>query len=318
MGARTVTKFTGTVNGTVGSFITAFSTVASALGWTTLFSGSNKLVMANASGFVIRIVDDGSLAAGAREAIFRGGENATDIDTLVNPFPLVGTVANSNCVIRKSDTADTTARNYIAVGDDEYIVFAIKFGSTSSDVCRFGMIDTPRSADPYACVVGPRGVGNSSVPGFGIGGQDKAMTPSFNVLNDTALAFARSLSGLTLATRACLMLTVGNTHLGCSVSNVVQYPGDAIELDMQPIRIYDAGVASGSAPSINGRMRGHIPFEFEPMHGLTMAGIANYDTFSDTDYDPAAEFTLVSASDTVSSHVPRTVLQTAGTWDGGL
>jgi hypothetical protein len=102
------------------------------------------------------------------------------------------------------------------------------------------------------------------------------------------------------------------------VSDVARYPGDALELDMQPVRIYDSGAPTGTTPSVNARMRGHIPFEFEPMHGPSMTGIANYDTFSDTDYDPAAEFTLVSGSDTVAAHVARTVLQTAGTWDGGL
>jgi hypothetical protein len=317
MGARTVTKFTGTVNGTVGSFITAFSTVASALGWTTLFSGSNKLVMANASGFVIRIVDNGSLAAGAREAIFRGGETATDIDTLVNPFPLVGTVADSNCVIRKSDTADTTARNYIAVGDDEYIVFAIKFGTTASDVYRFGMIDTPRTADPYACLVCSRGTGNNNGGGFGMG-RDANVASNMNFLQNTGYAFARSLSGLTLATRAYIISPVQGTFVGSSSTAVALYPGDGVELDMQPIYIYDTSVSSGTSISSNSRMRGHIPFEFEPMHGTPLTGIANYDTFSDTDYDPAAEFTFVSSVDNLTLNAPRTVLQTAGTWDGGL
>jgi hypothetical protein len=317
MGARTVTKFTGTVNGTVGSFITAFSTVASALGWTTLFSGSNKLVMANASGFVIRIVDNGSLAAGAREAIFRGGEGATDIDTLINPFPLVGTVADSNCVIRKSDTADTTARNYIAVGDDEYIVFAIKFGTTTSDVYRFGMIDTPRTADPYACLVCTRGVGNDNGAGRAMG-RDANVASNMTFLQNTGYAFARSLSGLTLATRAYIITPVQGTFVGSASASVAVYPGDAVEFDMHPMFVYDTSVSSGTSINSNSRIRGHIPFEFEPLHGIPLTSIANYDTFSDTDYDPAAEFTIVSSFDTLTANAARIVLQTAGTWDGGL
>lgn len=318
MGARAVTKFTGTITGQVDSFRSAFTTIAAALGWTTLYSATNKIVLQNASGFVVRIVDDGSLAAGAREAIFRGAEGATGVDTLTNPFPLVAFRSDAACVIRKSDTADSTTRNYIAVGDEDYIVFAVKFGTTTSDVYRFGVIDTPRSADVYACILNCRGQGNVTTAGTAMGVNASGSQLASGVGGNTGAAFARSLSGLILAPTGGYVRTVGNAGIGTANDAGASYPGDAVEFDLQPIRAFDTGNPTGVTTNANGRMRGHLPFEFEPLHGNSMTGIANYDTFSDTDYDPAAEFTLVSASDTVSNNVSRTVLQTAGTWDGGL
>lgn len=125
----------------------------SAAGWTRSFTGTSKGVFRQGSGcqFYMRVLDDGSLTAGAREAQFYGGETASDVDTLTNLFP---TAAQQSTFLkmRKSDTADTTHRDWVIYADDKtFYLFTAPTGAYYAAMM-FGDFFSLKPGDTYNCM----------------------------------------------------------------------------------------------------------------------------------------------------------------------
>jgi hypothetical protein len=97
--------------------------VKAPLGWTEEFTGANKAVFRNnpvtGTGVYVRVVDDGSAAAGssARSASLRCYKLMSDIDTGVDAAPMVSQLANG-AIWGKSVTLDATARAWWAIGNE--------------------------------------------------------------------------------------------------------------------------------------------------------------------------------------------------------
>ena len=67
-----------------------------AAGWTKPFVGTNKAAFKQGTGandFYVRILDDGSGTGGAKEALARGFETMSDVDTGTGDFPTVAQVS---------------------------------------------------------------------------------------------------------------------------------------------------------------------------------------------------------------------------------
>jgi hypothetical protein len=126
------TKYTGTVTGQVGSLITALDAIlVTGQSWTKEFTGTNKAVYRAPSGnrFYLRVDDNGTGTGGAKEALIRGGEAMSDVDTFtLNPFPdaTQSALTADSLVFRKSATADATTRNYQIFADDRTVILVIK------------------------------------------------------------------------------------------------------------------------------------------------------------------------------------------------
>jgi hypothetical protein len=101
-----------------------------ALGWTEEFTGVNKAVFRNApvtgSGYRLRVLDDGSAAAGgdARSASLCGFSMMSDIDTGNDPTPTSAQFANG-AVWPKSTVASSTARAWWAIGNERCVYLFI-------------------------------------------------------------------------------------------------------------------------------------------------------------------------------------------------
>lgn len=97
-----------------------------ALGWTEEFTGVNKAVFRNApvsgSGYRLRVLDDGTAAAGgdARAASLRAFSTMSDIDTGNDPTPTSAQFANG-AVWPKSTVSSSTARAWWAIGNERCI-----------------------------------------------------------------------------------------------------------------------------------------------------------------------------------------------------
>ena len=126
-----------TLSGTVGSYIALMKALLVgsvggvaygaglgerlAAGWSTVWedAGAYKIVLRNdnivGSGCYMRILDDGSGAGGAREALVQIYESMTDIDTGTNP----ASSANSSAGlwVRKSDALSNAARAWVFLAD---------------------------------------------------------------------------------------------------------------------------------------------------------------------------------------------------------
>lgn len=123
-----------TLNGQAGSLVTVLDAILVTgygaqlpAGWAIAFTGTNKRIYRAPTGALrgfFRVQDDSpspTLAAG-REALLRGSEAASAIDTQTNLFPTAAQLA-SGLFIRKSAYADATAVPWIAVADDRTLYF---------------------------------------------------------------------------------------------------------------------------------------------------------------------------------------------------
>jgi len=158
------------LTGQNGSLITVLDAVLvngygdkTALGWTKVYSGTNKAAYRNDSnyftGFYIRFGDD---QATSSYAAVKGYEAMTGIDFGTNGFP--STTAR---YVAKSATTDSTARPWVVYGDSGgfwlliYRAYTSTGGSNYAAVHFFGDFETKVSGDTYNCVIGGSSDGSS-------------------------------------------------------------------------------------------------------------------------------------------------------------
>lgn len=157
-GSTTFTFPTTAADGTATGTITAKLAPA---GWSKPFSGTNKAVFSavdvTATALYLRVQDDGTgTTSGARNALLRGYEAMTDVDTGSNAFPTTGQ-SSTGGVVHKSNTADTAARRWVLIADALLVYFMIEwspgsyagqFGATA-----FGDSETFKAGDAYHCML---------------------------------------------------------------------------------------------------------------------------------------------------------------------
>lgn len=133
------------LTGEPGSLITLLQAVLvdgfgaqAAAGWSLAFSGPNTAVFRQGAGLghVYWVDDSGPGAGGAREARMRGAEDASDVETLLNPFPTVAQAPNG-LVVRKSATLDATPRVWYAVADAATCYLLMQSGDTQGGTLRY-------------------------------------------------------------------------------------------------------------------------------------------------------------------------------------
>lgn len=160
------TTFTYTITGTPSTPATGTITAKRApLGWSRPFSGTNKAVFRASAGtqLYLRVDDAGSGSGGAREALCRGYETMSDVDTGTGPFPTSAQLSTGT-IWRKSANADTTARVWQLIGDDRFFYLLIDAYSPSYEdyyLFFFGDIVSFKEADAYQCVIGGKITANS-------------------------------------------------------------------------------------------------------------------------------------------------------------
>lgn len=289
-----------------------------AAGWTQQFSGTNKAVFKMASGgtnCVIRVLDDGTQTGAAREALVRAGESASDVDTLVDPFPLTTQVANADCNWRKSNTTDSTARVWKAIADGRF--FALWIEATASgqgDLMYFGDIESFYSSDPYACVMTTRNANNSGGTMLSLG-----VTNRFGdaVSSGPRTVFMRNVSGSVKAEGAGIVTATTQGVFGQPVQSAgfADYPHPiTAKLHMRMTLMVAQGgqlISTGD----NTLLRGLLPGVFEFLHGEGISSLAHNDTFTDSAYDASSSFVIVGPNATLTaSAVHRVIFQIAGTW----
>ena len=146
------------LTGQTGSLITLLDAVLvngygsqPAAGWTKAYSGTSKAAYRNGSASISRtywrVQDDGPGSQTFKEARTRLYSTMSDVDTGTLPTP---TVAQSTpgIVVRKSNTADATARAWFILADDKTAIICITPGDTASGYT--DMVSPVYVGDPYA------------------------------------------------------------------------------------------------------------------------------------------------------------------------
>lgn len=319
MATRTPTYYTGTITGQNGTLITVLDAIlVTGEGWTKTYSGTNKAVYTQASGngFCLRVQDDGPGAGAAREAIVRGAESASDVDTLIDPFPTVAQVSDANCVWRKSNSADSTTRNYYCVADGNSFHLIVNFNGTS-DIEIYSYFDTEPfyTGDGYNTAITTRNAANASANGY-------CTDYNYSVLHGATFTphmfFARSADGLVKSDYGNWAGSLSN--VGHTAYNYPSYPNTATNKLHMGFLCARSAYSNTSTAGVGGEMyRGVVPLLLEPLLGNGSGILAEGDTFKASAYDNtdnSLELRMVSTAPLSTSR--RVILQKAGTWDPGF
>ena len=269
------TQFTYQITGTPTTPATGTITAKRApLGWSRPYSGTNKAVFQGAAGtqFCLRVDDAASGAGGAKEALCRGYEAMTDVDTGTGPFPTTAQLANG-VVWRKSDAASASTRAWNIIGDDRLFYLSIQSYSTPGtcrQFCYFGDIVSCKAGDNYGCAIaGKNGVNTGYTVSTGIYGAAQN-----NMANtDFYLARSHTQVGSSVCFRHGTLYYEGNDLL--YLSGAEGYTGaNPADLGyyMHPVLVQEVGSIRGKLPGVWG-----LPFVRPFQHWDTLENVENLD-----------------------------------------
>ena len=313
------------LSGTAGSLVDLFDTclVGSGTaygalpkkGWTKPQTGTSKGVYTTVDGIgFLRVMHDGTQAGsgGLREAVVRGAEGATTVDALIDPFPLVADVSDTNCVWRVSTTVDATARPWVLVADANWFILTVEYSGTLSDLYIFGRYSRTRSANSWPYIVNTRDATTAA--------DHRAGTACSGYVASVANArmyAMRSADGVTKAPVAIFLTESSNSSIANGIPGRTgpRFPdSDGIIFQSSPqlwINNGPGATVAEPAPS------GFFPNLWSPMHNTAEVGsTAVYgDTFTAVSYDPSANF-LISGGK--SDAAGKWIIETTDTWQDPL
>ncbi len=289
------------LSGTAGALITLLDAVLvngygakAGAGWTKAFSGTNKAAYRPGSGtrFYLRILDDGSLTGGARDANLRGYESMSDVDTGTNPFPTVAQLSDTNMCVRKSTSADSTARPWVIFADSRTFYMFVQTGDSTTTyiLWAFGDFYSKVDGDAYNCFIIGSNASNASAL---TGASTTADVISTNGAGQTRHYVARRAAGTGGSEQFSKMsssLALGSV----AFAGTLAYPSP-VNGNLEHCSLW---LMDTSSPAARGRFRGlHCP-----LHAIS--NFADADPFSaDPDTESSGE-TYYILKQTINAGAP--------------
>lgn len=233
-------------------------------GFSKPFSSTNRAVYRsndpNSNKRYFRVIDDGSIGAGASEFAVSGWETMTSIDVGTGRFPPPANDANGH-YCRKSSTNDVTARAWTIVSDGKTVYIFIDYGSVAATATfgsqvhsmSFGDTIPNRPSDQYCSFVGGSYSANTTTQPtatlFGSG--DTFTTPGYA----SGVSMNRDINGVSVGKPTRLVGICFFTTLGISAK--IRYPNDA-----------DKSLVMGPIMMTHDEMwRANLPGAYESFHG---------------------------------------------------
>lgn len=148
--------------------VNGYGTQAAA-GWTIAYTGTSKRSYkqgTGSNGYYLDVDDSGPGAGSYREARVRGYEAMTALATGTFPFPTTSQSATFGGVIRKSATADATARPWYLLADSTCFYLFVDSGDLTnpsySTTFAFGDFFSYKSGDTYNTLIAARATENAA------------------------------------------------------------------------------------------------------------------------------------------------------------
>lgn len=282
-------------SGTDGDFTTLsdWALVTNA-GWTIVQTGANGRVYkpASGNGILLSVQHSAAVSGNAGLATIRGCESATGVTTgtLVSPFPLVATIADTASNMLISNTASTTARNFQWTIGPNFCFFASNFGSAANqwDWFYFGdMSPAPAySADTFGTVIVCR---NSAATA-------SAQNYSCGTTAGTApgkMFICRSFDGTVKSVQGAVQA------FGANIGQLSSFPaalaGPSGGCETEKCAVSDTG-GTGTAPTAKGMVtRGWLPNLRLPLHS-GIGTMNSLDIYTDTSYVSGSSFRVYAAT----------------------
>lgn len=301
------------LTGQVGSLITLLDACLvngygskAAAGWSKPYTGTNSAdYQQGGSGFYLEVNDNGPGTGGAREARIRGYEVMTAFNTGTGLFPTSAQLSAGD-VIRKSATADGTARAWKLFADDRTFYLFILSGDAAGIYIStmFGDIFSYLAGDNYKCAIMGRTTETAAGP-------PAASTDNFgsNAAFGSSVAghyIARTYTGFGTSTtigKSVDAIKSGNTSSGAFVGPVpFPNPIDG-GLYISPVTVHEAPVIG-----IRGVLRGL----WQGIHPL--ASFSDGDTFDGQGTYATRSFEIVKTTTGQTGANQYMVLETTE-WD---
>jgi len=286
-----------------GSGTTLLRTVLPLLGWAVEYGPTgNAAVFRAAAGnrHRLQVRHESSLSGDAALGMVRGAHTATSATAVGSPFPNATQAPNNQATWKFGIPGDpsTPARWKIA-GDDRFFHFFSHDPSYGWDWQYFGDVPSDYSTG-YETVCSSR---YSSGSPYGSTGLGETLYPYPQAMN---LAWARGINGTTISTYGC---KDGRQHPPGRVGNTPAMRGGYQNRVMrEKIGVTCIG-SSSTTPNVLGLIRrGWLPNVWAPIHSQ-IGGVSDGDTFTDSAYDPAANFLVVD-----SPSYGSLILETTDTW----
>lgn len=288
--------------GTQGDLTTLLDWALPQKGWAIEYTGTNERVYRPGSGIRNRLYvnHNTAISGNAGLAVVRGCENASSSSVLVDPFPTVAVSSNALSNWLVSNAASTVDRRFRIYLSETFVYYFSNY-SGLPDQWDFGFFGDPSPSltDPYGTVVSIRSSAGTSSSGL-------TQATSSTVLAGSNIYWARDISGATKSTRGSI--SCSGTSLGSVAGTPGARGGYQNRIYREKVAVSDGGGASGSPTSLSIARRGWLPNLWGALH-LNKGTLSDDDTFTDTAYNPTAEFRLLSSNSSASA-----IMEETDTW----
>lgn len=283
-----------TLSGTNGTLCAVLDWALPQNGWAIEHTAANARVYRPGVGLRNRlhVRHDSAVSGNAALAVVRGCEGATSATALVDAFPTVAQVADSNANVCVSNAANTTARPYVMVVTPTFIVMAISTQSSNAsfwELFVFGDAAPTFAEDAFHTLIGVGNTTTTSATSSRLMGSNVAGLPASG-----SLFWCRSIDGSIKSSRGNFAGSI-NSNTSFSEFALAARGGYMNRILREKIGAHCFGAANSSPIGLMAiPRRGWIPNLWNPLHNNCGAITAD-DTFADTGYNPAALFQIVPA-----------------------
>jgi hypothetical protein len=308
-----------TLNGNAGSLITVLDAILvngygsqAAAGWTKSYSGANGADYRSGSGtqYYLDVNDNGPGAGTGKEARIRGYAAMTAFQTGTNAFPTAAQLTNG-LFVRKSATADGTARAWKCIADNKTFYFFARTTDIANNYLSFmfGDIKTLSSPDSNNCVIVARTTENNATS------TPEQMSATCN-LNTTlsghyiAGDYLNTIGSILWGKHGDLNCALGNADFRGSLKNSINgYNGADTGIHLAPIWVIEN---SNSSQTHRGRLRGLWHF----LNDGTSASFNDGDTFSGSGALAGKTFELIKYNGAITANSQVVwAIETSNTWE---
>jgi hypothetical protein len=291
-------------SGTNGDLTTLLDWALPQAGWAIEYTSGNARVYRPGSGnrFRLHVNHDSAVSGGAQRAVVRGCEDASAATTLVDPFPLTSQSADTASNWLVSTTASTADRPFIIFLNETFVHY---FSCPTSNADQwdwgcFGDVPTNYPSDSYNTIVNVRNAA-STTAGVGIT-QAMATTAS----GSGGIWWVRDITGATKSSRG--ILYGSGAGLGSNTGSPAARGGYQNRIYREYVGVTDFASTTTTGSVLSLLKRGWIPGLWNPLHN-GRGSVSDVDTFTDTTYNPSAEFRYLSATATAGL-----IMEITDTW----
>lgn len=262
-------------------------------GWTILFSSGHRRVykMPGGSQRCLQVVHDNSVnSSNPGFASLRGCQTATDVNTLVEPFPTPAQLSNDNSAIIVSGGTPSYNRPFRLIVGTTFLLLACHANDLSAtsgwEFTWFGDAVPTDPADTFATCITVR-----------VGGTALSSSISGGVLGLKTF-WIRSIDGNVLSTRGCFQGLSSSPSTSTSIGSVSNAPGARYgylnRVVREPMAASCTGSPSGTVGPLAIIRRGWLPNLWNPIHA-SIGGNDSNDTFTDSQYAVGSLFSFIVA-----------------------